>query len=301
MQPTSIAWTAGPDGSPGDSWNPVAGCTRAGPECYDADAGEVVCYAERQLRMAAQREDPPAYAHDRPWTADNAAEVVTTHRDRLDEPYEYGWPNGPGKVFVCSMSDLFHREVPTPFIEDVLAVCRNFPAAVWILLTKRPERMAALDDRVEWPPNCWLGTSVGSGPGGQYPDTTHRIDALGDVAGAPLRWLSCEPLIEPLGDVDLSGIEWVVAGGESRRGPNRREMDHAWAAALYEQCRAADVPFFYKQSSGPHAEYRPRLTVPTGDGYGATREIREFPPLPAVTRRARAARERDGGPGEVVA
>ncbi|QIO25480.1 DUF5131 family protein [Haloarcula sp. JP-L23] len=279
MQESNISWTD-------YTWNPVTGCSRAGPECYDSETDTLVCYAERYTReKQAAREDAPEYVSDAPWTQANAAEVVTTHEGRLDAPFEYHFPAGPGRVFVCSMSDLFHEQVPTAFIRQVIAVARQCPEHVWILLTKRPSRAAGLD--IDWPANVWLGTSVGSGPGGTYPDTTHRIDELRSADAATL-WVSFEPLIEPIGDVDLSGFDWAVVGGESRASEYRREMEHAWARDLLTQCREQGVRFHFKQSSAPRPGMKERLTVENEDyGVFEQRKIREYPPVPDVTERAR--------------
>lgn len=278
MQPTNISWAD-------YSWNPVTGCTRAGPECYDVKAGEKVCYAEILHHQQAQREDPPDYVSEKEWTAEHASEIVHTHEDRLDEPIEYRWPDGPGRVFVCSMSDLFHPEVPESFIRRVVEVARQVPECIWICLTKRPERAAEV--AVDWPANAWVGTSVGSGPGGEHADTTGRIDHLRNV-DAHTRWVSFEPLIEPVGDVDLSGIDWAVVGGETRDNPDtRRDMPHAWAREVLEQCREQDVAFFFKQSSGHRPDEGRQLTVETDHGWYGQRYIEEYPSLPAMTREAR--------------
>jgi len=264
MQQTSISWCD-------YSWNPVTGCSHAGPECWN-------CWAEGFMQRQSQREDAPEYMTDDEWTQENAEVVVDTHADRLRQPIEYDYPNGPGKVFVVSMGDLFHRLVPREFVASVVAQARARPDQVFIFLTKRPGRAADLD--LDWPPNAWVGTSVGSGPGGEYPDTTHRIDQLREV-DAPLRWVSFEPLIEPVGDVDLTGIDWAVVGGESASDADRREMDHAWARDLLRQCRAQDVVYHFKQSSASTNETGIRLTVENEEfGVFEQRKIREFPETP---------------------
>jgi protein gp37 len=144
-----------------------------------------------------------------------------------------------------------------------------------VFLTKRPERAAGLD--LDWPTNVWLGTSVGSGPGGEYPDTTHRIDQL-QQADAPTLWVSFEPLIEPIGEVDLTAIDWAVVGGETAPEADRREMQHEWARDLLRQCRRDDVAFFFKQSSGVRPESGTRLSVYNEEfDIYEQRRIREFP------------------------
>lgn len=271
MQTTNISWAD-------YSWNPVTGCSKISSECRN-------CYAEALHLQQAEQEDPPEYVTGKPWFSVNAEANVQMHPDRLDAPFEFGFPEGPGRVFVGSMTDLFHDQVDPEFVQQVLAVCQQFPEHIWIFLTKRPYN--ARDSRLDWPANAWVGTSVG------LPNTTGRLDQLRKV-DAPARWLSAEPLIEPLGDVDLEGIDWVVVGGESAPAEDRREMDHEWARDLLRQCRAAGVPFYFKQSSGRYPETGTALTVERELG-GTTvyeqREIREYPGLPDVTRQAREATE----------
>lgn len=228
------------------------------------------------MQRQSAREDAPDYMTDVEWVQENAAEVVTQHEDRLDEPHEFTWPEGPGRVFVVSMGDLFHPQVDTAFIRDVVSRAEAFPESTFIFLTKRPGRAASL--QLDWPANAWVGTSVGSGPGGEYPDTTHRIDDLKQI-DAPVRWISAEPLVEPLGELDLNGIDWMVVGGESHPDADaRREMDHAWARDLLRQCREQDVAFHFKQSSGRVSETEPRLTVTNEEtGLYEQRRIRGFP------------------------
>lgn len=265
MQTTNIAWAT-------YSYNPATGCSHAGPECWN-------CYAETFSRRQGRT--------DYEWTQQNAAKNVTMHPDRLDEPEEYHYPEGPGRVFVGSMTDMFHREIDPEFVQDVLDRVRKHPEHVWIFLTKRPDNAA--EWRLDWPENVWVGTSVGSGPGGKFPSTTHRIEQLRDV-DAPLRWVSFEPLIESIGEVALDHIEWAVVGGESGEAGVRREMEHEWARDLLRQCREQNVAYFFKQSSGRYPEGQTELTVERDFG-GQTvyhqQEVREYPDLPEVTKRAR--------------
>lgn len=269
IQTTNISWAT-------YSYNPTTGCSRIGPECDN-------CYAEAfSLRQGRTESE---------WSHENAEENVTQHPDRLQSPYEYHWPEGPGRVFVGSMTDMFHRLVDEAFIQDVLDACRDHPNQLWIWLTKRPSRAADFD--LDWPENTILGTSVGTGPGGEYPDTTHRIDEL-QCADAPARWVSFEPLIERVGPVNLEGIDWIVIGGESGSEEDRREMDHDWARELYEQARAYDIPVWFKQDSGPRPEMNPVLAVPETVGgveVVSQKRIREKPPLPEITVEARGGGE----------
>lgn len=272
MQTTDISWCD-------YSWNPVTGCSHAGPECWN-------CWAETLMQRQAKREDAPAYMSTKEWTQANAEDLVTTHEDRLDEPYAYGYPDGPGRIFVVSMGDLFHPQVPRAFVDRVVDRARQLPEHVWIFLTKRPDRAAEL--RLNWPENAWVGTSVGSGPEGKYPNTTHRIEQLRDIDAETL-WVSAEPLIEPLGEVALDHVDWMVVGGESHPDAEvRREMEHEWARDLLRQCREQDVAFHFKQDSGPVAETSTCLTVLNEEwGVYEQRRIREFPELPDSVRQAR--------------
>lgn len=270
MQITDISWCT-------YSWNPVTGCTPCGPECEN-------CYAERFMRRQAKRDDAPAYMSEKAWARENEHEVVTCHSDRLDQPLEYTYPEGAGKVFVVSFGDLFHRCVSDSFIQSVVETARECPAQEFVFLTKRPGRAAQIE--IDWPANAIVGTSVGSGPGGEEPDTTHRIDQLRGVDAR--RWISFEPLIEPVGDIDLSGIDWVVIGGETGPADERREMEHAWAKHVFEQARAADIPVYYKQDSGAKPGENPYLSIQDPEtGVFKQRQIREHPAVPEMTQRAR--------------
>lgn len=259
MQETKIAWTDA-------TWNPVHGCSRVSAGCDN-------CYAERISRQ---------YGHtEHPWTNKFAAENVQIRPEKLEEPYAL---EEPSRIFVNSMSDLFHSQIPTSFIRDVFAVMRNCPEHIFQILTKRPGRAGHLD--LTWPENVWLGTSV------EDDRVTARIDLLRDT-DAYTRFISFEPLIGPVGSVNLSGIDWAIVGGES--GSGHRDMDHAWAREIYTQCQDQDVSFFFKQSSGQHPETGTRLTVKNEThGIFEQREIQELPDLPASTLRARRALA-DGG------
>lgn len=271
MQTTGISWAD-------YSWNPVTGCSHAGPECQN-------CYAEQFHLNQSKREHPPVGATGLEWTVENADENVQQHADRLGQPLDYSFPDGPGRVFVGSMTDMFHPQVDPEFVQAVLDVCRRLPEHVWIFLTKRPQNAA--DWRLDWPENAWVGTSVGTGHGGDYPSTTHRIEQLRDV-DCPTKWVSFEPLIEPIGDVALDHIDWMVVGGESATDDARRDMEHEWARDLLRQAREQDVAFYFKQSSGRRPETGTRLTVENEQfGVYEQRRIQEYPPLPDSTRKAR--------------
>lgn len=256
MQKSDIAWTD-------YTWNPTHGCSRVSAGCDN-------CYAETISRQHGHT--------DKPWTPANASANVTVKPDKLEEPYAV---TEPSHIFVNSMSDLFHAEIPDEFIEEVFGVMRNCPEHVFQILTKRPGRAAHME--VQWPPNVWVGTSV------ENRDVTERLDLLRSCDANTL-FVSFEPLIGPVGEVDLTGYDWAIVGGESGPDDVRREMEHEWAADIYHQCQAQDVAFFFKQSSARYPEQGQRLTI-YNDEYGIyeQRKIQEIPPLPEVTKQARAA------------
>jgi protein gp37 len=203
------------------TWNPVTGCTKISQGCKH-------CYAER---MAKRLE---AMGSDR--YRDGFR--VTLHPDLLDVPRKWRQPR---VVFVNSMSDLFHEEVPEAYIARIFATMRDCPHHTFQVLTKRAERLAALAPKLPWPENVWMGVSV------EDKRVVSRIDSLRQVPAA-LRFLSLEPLIGPLEDLPLDGIGWVIVGGES--GPRSRPIRREWVNSILRQCRAAGVAFFFKQWGG---------------------------------------------------
>lgn len=270
MGKTKISWT-------NETWNPVTGCSKVSPGCAN-------CYAERMDRRirAAHGEEFKL------WTPQNAEYNVRLHPERLHEPFHW---KKPRMVFVNSMSDLFHEEVPESFIADVFA-SMSHPLArkhTFQILTKRPARMLEIIKRTkifgitlahEPLPNVWLGVSV---------ENQHAADeriALLLQTPAAIRFLSCEPLLEKvtipevfLKKLHFDGrdwnypdnagmIDWVIVGGES--GPNFRPMRDEWARSIRNQCHDAGVPFFFKQHSG----YRPQENALL-DGV----EYHEFPEI----------------------
>lgn len=208
---TGIQWTQA-------TWNPVTGCDKVSPGCAH-------CYAETQARRL-QRMGQRNYAN---------GFAVTLQPHMLSLPARW---TRPRLIFVNSMSDLFHDQVPLSYIEEVFEVMRNCPRHTFQVLTKRAERLFRLSDILDWPPNVWMGVSVENG---RYVD---RIDLLRDTR-AKVKFLSLEPLLGPLPDLDLSGIDWVIVGGESGNGA--RPMRPDWALQIQRQCRAAGVKFFFKQ------------------------------------------------------
>jgi protein gp37 len=206
---TTIEWTE-------RTWNPVTGCSKVSQGCKH-------CYAER----IADR-----FWGDRPFTE------VQCHPERLGHPKSI---RKGSMFFVNSMSDLFHPGVPEDFIHAVFKVMAECPQHTFQVLTKRSERLADLAADLPWPDNVWMGVSV------EDANVIDRIDHLRTVPAA-VRFLSLEPLIGPLENLDLTGIQWVIVGGES--GPGARAMRSAWVRSLRRQCRAARVPFFFKQWGG---------------------------------------------------
>ena len=214
MPKTAIEWTD-------VTWNPVTGCTKISPGCAH-------CYAERNtLRWKTG----PAYL---PGVAE-----VRLHHERLEQPLHW---RKPRRVFVCSMSDLFHPEVDDGFIQQVLNICRATPHHTYQVLTKRAAR---LDEwrAFDWPPNVWLGVSVENPVWAGL-----RIPSLLGV-DVRVRFLSCEPLLKPLELAPyLYGLQWVIVGGES--GPRARPMVAEWVRAIRDDCARGGVAFFFKQWGG---------------------------------------------------
>lgn len=212
------------------TWNPVTGCTKVSPGCK-------YCYAERlahRLQMMGQ----PKYRY---------GFAVTTHPEVLDIPSK--WKKSR-LVFVNSMGDLFHEKIPFSFIENVFQVMISSKQHTFQVLTKRSERLAELAPDLPWSGNLWMGVTV------ENADYTFRIGDLQKVP-AVVRFLSVEPLLGPIPELPLDGIDWVTVGGES--GPLARPMDSTWVRQIRDRCVAAGVPFFFKQWGGPNRRARGRL------------------------------------------
>jgi protein gp37 len=213
------------DGSPIEwteaTWNPVTGCTKISPGCKN-------CYAERlakRLRAMGQANYRKGFD-------------LTLQPHMLELPLRW---REPKLIFVNSMSDLFHEDVPLEYVHRVFDVMARATWHTFQVLTKRGERLRELDPQIDWPPNVWQGVSVESAA------YVHRIDDL-RATRARTRFLSLEPLLGPLEGLDLRGIHWAIVGGES--GPGARPMQPAWVTSIREQCGRARVPFFYKQWGG---------------------------------------------------
>lgn len=220
---SSIEWTQA-------TWNPVTGCDRVSAGCDN-------CYA-LTLAKRLKAMGSPKYQNDGDPRTSGPGFGVTVHPDSLQIPL--GWAK-PRTVFVNSMSDLFHAKVPVDFIAEVFDVIAATPLHTYQILTKRATRAARLADRLEWPSNAWIGVSV------EDPSQTGRVDALRDIPAA-IRFLSAEPLLADLPDLNLDSIDWLIAGGESGRGARRAHPD--WIRSLRDQCVEAGVPFFFKQWGG---------------------------------------------------
>ena len=228
---TGIEWTE-------TTWNPTTGCDRVSPGCDN-------CYAltfAKRLQAMGQ----PKYQNDGDPRTSGPGFGLTLHPDTLEAPYRW---RSPKLIFVNSMSDLFHPQVPLDFIRQVFDVMADTPRHTYQILTKRSQRLASLAPQLDWPDNVWMGVSVENA---RY---AFRIDHLRTVSSA-IRFISAEPLLGPLPDLDLSGIHWVIVGGES--GPRSRPMQEPWARNLRDQCAAADIPFFFKQWGGPTSKSRGR-------------------------------------------
>lgn len=211
---SSIEWTE-------STWNPVTGCTKISIGCKH-------CYAERmalRLRAMGQRNYVNGFR-------------LTTHEHMLELPLRW---KKPQMVFVNSMSDLFHKDVPLEFIQKVFDVMHCASRHVFQVLTKRSRRLLEFNQAVNWVPNVWMGVSI------ETRDYMFRAEHLKQT-DAHIKFLSLEPLLGPLPNLDLHGIDWVIVGGES--GPGARPMAQEWVISIREQCSAASVPFFFKQWGG---------------------------------------------------
>jgi len=211
-------------------WNPVTGCTKISAGCKN-------CYAER-LAFRLQAMGQPNYAN---------GFRVTLQERMLDVPRK--WKKSR-TIFVNSMSDLFHTEVPTSYIQDVFGVMNEVSRHRYQVLTKRAERLLELNDELNWGDHIWMGVSV------ENSDVTSRIDYLRQTR-AHVKFLSLEPLIGALPELNLTGIDWVIVGGESGHGA--REIKEEWVTDIRDQCLSAGVAFFFKQWGGVNKKRTGRL------------------------------------------
>ncbi len=223
MSRSKIEWTE-------VTWNPVTGCSEISEGCKN-------CYAKRMsARLKAMHSS----------NYQNGFEV-TCHSHALSTPLSWKTPR---MVFVNSMSDIFHESVPDSFIKDIFNTMNMSTHHTYQLLTKRPERLAAIDKIIKWQDHIWMGVTVESG---RYKD---RVDYLRSCK-AKNKFLSIEPLIDRVGEIDLDGIDWVIVGGES--GPGSRLMKEEWVVEIRDQCLDSSTPFFFKQWGGVNKKKAGRL------------------------------------------
>ena len=234
MNKTKIQWTE-------MTWNPITGCTKISDGCLN-------CYAARMAKRLKAMGNP-RYINEF---------AVTVHKDLLEVPLDIKQPK---MIFVNSMSDLFHKDVPDDIIIKVFETMNKAHWHTFQVLTKRPERVLAMDQAglLKWSSNIWMGTTVEND---KYVD---RIDKLRETK-ANIKFLSCEPLLGSLKDISLEEIDWLIVGGES--GPKSREMEKEWVLELKELCEKDGVAFFFKQWGGINKKKSGRLLDgKTYDGY----------------------------------
>jgi protein gp37 len=223
MANSSIEWTEA-------TWNPTSGCTKISPGCKH-------CYAEKMaVRLKAMGMEKYKNGFE-----------LTVHASTLDIPLNW---KKPRLIFVDSMSDLFHEKVSETFISRVFEVMRKAHWHQYQILTKRSERLSILNQKIDWPANVWMGVSI------ENQDYKYRIDHLRNTDAA-VKFLSLEPLLGPIPELDLENIGWVIVGGES--GPKARAIREEWVIEIRDQCLKADVPFFFKQWGGVHKKQNGRL------------------------------------------
>ncbi|MHC4496657.1 MAG: DUF5131 family protein, partial [Planctomycetota bacterium] len=213
-QNSKIEWTE-------STWNPVTGCTKISAGCKH-------CYAER-MAMRLKAAGSPNYAE---------GFRVTLHEHALEIPLRW---KRPRTIFVNSMSDLFHKDVPFDFISKIFDVMHQASHHRFQILTKRSRRLLQLNSKLTWPENVWMGVTV------ENNECAFRIDDLRQTDAA-IKFISFEPLLGPIPDINFKSIDWVIVGGES--GPKARPMAPDWATDVRDQCVAASVPFFFKQWGG---------------------------------------------------
>jgi protein gp37 len=215
---TGIEWTD-------KTWNPTTGCDKVSPGCTH-------CYAEAITKRFSNN-FPNGF-------------TLTLHPERVKEPLRW---RKPSRIFVNSMSDLFHKDVPLSFLQEVFNTIHQTPWHIYQILTKRHERLLELAPELNWPDNIWMGVSV------ENQNYIHRVDYLRKVP-AKVRFLSCEPLLGSL-KLDLTGIHWVIVGGES--GHKYRPIEAEWVRDIQQQAKKSDVAFFFKQWGGIHPKAAGRL------------------------------------------
>ena len=223
MANSKIEWTE-------STWNPVTGCTKISAGCIN-------CYAQRMAkRLKAMGQANYANGFE-----------VAMHPHVLERPLTW---KKPQMIFVNSMSDLFHDDIPLDFIRRIFDVMQRASWHTFQVLTKRAERLAELSSLLNWPDNVWMGVTV------ENNDCAHRIDLLRDIPAA-VRFLSMEPLLSAADNMNLDNIDWVIVGGES--GPGARPVEKKWVRSIRRQCQQVKVPFFFKQWGGVNKKKAGRL------------------------------------------
>ena len=232
---TTIEWTE-------STWNPVTGCTRISLGCLN-------CYAQRMAeRLQAMRQERYKNGFK-----------LALHPEALEEPYHW---KKPRIIFVNSMGDLFHEKIPFEFIRDVFEVMKDNKHHTFQILTKRSERLREMAPKLYWSENIWMGVTIESN------GYVRRADDLRKV-NAAVRFLSLEPLLGSLPDLELDGIDWVIVGGES--GPGARPMKEKWVLDIKQKCEKENIPFFFKQWGGINRKKAGRLLLgKTWDNYPKT-------------------------------
>lgn len=211
---SKIEWTE-------STWNPVTGCTKISDGCAN-------CYAEKlalRLKEMGQKKYSNGFN-------------ITLHPETINEPLKW---KKPRMVFVCSMSDLFHKDIPSDFILKVFKTMNNAGRHIFQVLTKRPQRLLEIRNEINWTDNIWIGTTVESE---KY---AYRIKYIKDIP-ARVKFLSLEPLLSSVGNISLDGIDWVIVGGES--GPVSRHVRKEWITDIKDRCEDNGIPFFFKQWGG---------------------------------------------------
>jgi protein gp37 len=224
---SAIEWTEA-------TWNPVTGCDRVSPGCAH-------CYA-LDLAARLKRMGQAKYQRDGKEGSSGPGFGLTLHPDALAVPLHWRTPR---HIFVNSMSDLFHEEIPLDFVRRVFEVMAEADWHTFQVLTKREDRLAELAPELPWPSNVWMGVSI------ENRRFVHRADRLREVAAA-VRFVSAEPLLGPLDALDLAEIDWLIAGGES--GPKHRPVREEWVTGLRDRCLEEGVPFFFKQWGGARSK-----------------------------------------------
>jgi protein gp37 len=240
-QTSRIEWTEA-------TWNPVTGCHQISPGCAH-------CYAKT---FAERWRGIPGHHYEQGFD-------LRLWPERLEQPLRW---RRPRVIFVNSMSDLFHEGIPDEYITEVFDVMARAPQHTFQVLTKRNERLAALAPRLPWPENVWMGVTI------ENRRFVHRADQLREVPAA-VRFISAEPLLGPLGGLDLTGIDWLISGGES--GHRHRRVDPEWLRELRDRCQTEGVAYFFKQWGGR-----------TPKAGGRTLDGRTWDEMPAVTPSRRA-------------